>query len=133
MSERKKIAFLREFEVCNVKGDALEVDLFIGYEGTGVTFTMFRPGEPNEVRDEFSSHEQQAWLEAAKSKMVEVLDPEPDSIEDVLRDVLRGFHGDVPVPNLPLMGNDETVMSERDDLEAEFFFGVLSTALLDRN
>jgi len=137
----RQIGFLQNYEVCDIEGETQHADIFFVTEtrekntmGT-VGMTVFKVGEHNEHESKFHDIEEDAWYEAVE------LIPVPQNLAmaapigvaiDVVNDVIRGLFGPCTVPNLPYMGNDENQMSDRDNLEAEYFNALIARGIEER-
>jgi len=136
----KSIAFLKNFEVCNVNGDTVYADIFIeriekSVEGRdSIDFHIFEAGSQNFHSEDFHDNEMDAWTE--NLTFYDVCEDESsvtiNKALSVFYDMLSGALGPIAVPSLPYMANDESSMTERDGFESEYFFAVLNTEMREK-
>lgn len=135
----KKIAYRENFEACNKNGDTVFIDLFMVKDGdslTAVAYGTTHLGQKSltELDDEFEDNELQGWIdEIDGSEYFAVVENcELDSginfndLRKALNEMMRGSNGPIPpMPTVVYMPNDENTLTDRDQLEYEFFYARL--------
>lgn len=120
-----KIGQLKNYEVCDVDGNESIADIFIVENNGDITVHVFESNEISPHPAEFSSTEQQQWLEDVAFFFP--LDPfhfngNSRIIWEVIADLIREINsGSLTLPQLPYAGNDETQTPSREQLETDYF------------
>lgn len=130
-----EIGHLKNYTVCDVQGNESIADIFIiKYQNKDVSIHVFENDEINEHTGEFHHNEQQQWLEEVAFYSLNSFHFNENSniIWEVIADMLRGTFGPLTIPNIPLMGNDETQAPKREQLEADYFRAILFQSLNER-
>lgn len=129
MNSMKEIAYLHNFETTDVHGGTFFMDIFILREN-GNTETHVFPEYENDYSDaEFAEEEETSWLEEARfipvpEKELASIVVTIDQAQSVIRDILRGNFGPIPLFHEPYMENEENIMGPRTELNTDYFHAV---------
>lgn len=125
----KEIAYLHDFNATDESGELRFVDIFIIRENGNTETHVFNEYENDYSDANFLEEEQTAWLEEARfipipDKELASISVTIDQAQSVIHDIIRGTYGTVPIPNDPYLTSDEDSITERDDLQLQYFNAV---------